>query len=166
MIGFFANQLNTVVGSACFALGVALLVASIVIISKKDNEENWQIPICRWECFRFSCWSHTPWEFETLLRNDKNIFFVASLQQKGLTNRWALFVGCGTNASKRCYATRSVVELGSHFPPEGRGACTPDAGRGNLRAKRENPSAVLHAVRWNTGIEGNSQRYIVYRFCS
>ena len=40
MIGFFSNQLNTVVGSACFALGVALLVASIVIISKKDNEEN------------------------------------------------------------------------------------------------------------------------------
>ena len=40
MIGFFANQLNTVVGIACFALGVALLVASIVIISKKDNEEN------------------------------------------------------------------------------------------------------------------------------
>ena len=40
MIGFFANQLNTVVGSACFALGVALLVVSIVIISKKDNEEN------------------------------------------------------------------------------------------------------------------------------
>ena len=40
MIGFFANQLNTVVGSVCFTLGVALLVASIVIISKKDNEEN------------------------------------------------------------------------------------------------------------------------------
>ena len=40
MIGFFANQLNTGVGCACFALGVALLVASIVIISKKDNEEN------------------------------------------------------------------------------------------------------------------------------
>ena len=40
MIGFFANQLNTVVGIACFTLGVALLVASIVIISKKDNEEN------------------------------------------------------------------------------------------------------------------------------
>ena len=40
MIGFFANQLNTVIGSVCFTLGVALLVASIVIISKKDNEEN------------------------------------------------------------------------------------------------------------------------------
>ena len=40
MIGFFANHLNTVVGGACFALGGALLVASIVIISKKDNEEN------------------------------------------------------------------------------------------------------------------------------
>ena len=40
MIGFFANQLNTVVGSVCFTLGVALLVASIVIISKKDNEDN------------------------------------------------------------------------------------------------------------------------------
>ena len=40
MIGFFANQLNTVIGSVCFTLGVVLLVASIVIISKKDNEEN------------------------------------------------------------------------------------------------------------------------------
>ena len=26
----------------------------------------------------------------------------------------AVLFGCGTNASKRCYATRSVVELGSH----------------------------------------------------
>ena len=40
MIGFFANQLNMVIGSVCFTLGVVLLVASIVIISKKDNEEN------------------------------------------------------------------------------------------------------------------------------
>ena len=38
-------------------------------------------------------------------------------------------------------ATQSVAELGSHFPPEGRGACTPDAGSGNLRATREYPSA-------------------------
>mgnify|MGYP003393072828 FL=1 len=40
MIGFFANQLNTVVGSVCFTLGVALLVVSIIIISKKDNSDN------------------------------------------------------------------------------------------------------------------------------
>ncbi len=40
MIGFFANQLNTIVGSVCFTLGVVLLVASIVIISKKDNKDN------------------------------------------------------------------------------------------------------------------------------
>ena len=40
MIGFFANQLNTVIGCVFFTLGVALLVASIVIISKKDNEDN------------------------------------------------------------------------------------------------------------------------------
>ena len=40
MIGFFANQLNAVIGSVCFTLGVVLLVASIVIISKNDNEEN------------------------------------------------------------------------------------------------------------------------------
>ena len=40
MIGFFANQLNSVIGSVCFTLGVALLVASIVTISKKDNQEN------------------------------------------------------------------------------------------------------------------------------
>ncbi len=40
MIGFFANQLNTVVGCVFFTLGVALLVASIIIISKKDNTDN------------------------------------------------------------------------------------------------------------------------------
>ena len=40
MIGFFANQLNTIVGSVCFTLGIVLLVASIVIISKKDNKDN------------------------------------------------------------------------------------------------------------------------------
>ena len=39
-IGFFANQLNTIVGSMCFAVGVALLVASIVIISKNDSKDN------------------------------------------------------------------------------------------------------------------------------
>lgn len=39
MIGFFANQLNTVVGSVCFTLGVVMLVASIIIISKKDNTD-------------------------------------------------------------------------------------------------------------------------------
>ena len=38
MIGFFANRLNTVVGSVCFTLGVALLVASIITISKKDHK--------------------------------------------------------------------------------------------------------------------------------
>ena len=91
MIGFFANQLNTVVGSACFALGVALLVVSIVIISKKDNEENWQIPICRWECSRLPRWSHIPLEFETLLRYDKNIFFVASWQEKSRLRKQSAF---------------------------------------------------------------------------
>ncbi len=37
MIGFFANQLNTVIGCVFFTLGVTLLVTSIIIISKKDN---------------------------------------------------------------------------------------------------------------------------------
>ena len=40
MIGFFANKLNTIVGSVCFTLGVVMLVASIIIVSKKDNTEN------------------------------------------------------------------------------------------------------------------------------
>ena len=40
MIGFFANQLNTIVGSVCFTLGIVLLVASIVIISKNDNTDD------------------------------------------------------------------------------------------------------------------------------
>ena len=38
MIGFFANQLNTVIGSVCFTLGVTLLVASVALISKSDKE--------------------------------------------------------------------------------------------------------------------------------
>ena len=40
MIGFFANQLNTVVGCVCFTLGIAMLVASIIIISKNDNTDD------------------------------------------------------------------------------------------------------------------------------
>ncbi len=38
MIGFFANQLNTVVGCVFFTLGVALLVGSIILISKQDKD--------------------------------------------------------------------------------------------------------------------------------
>lgn len=38
MIGFFANQLNTVVGCVFFTLGVALLVSSIILVSKQDKE--------------------------------------------------------------------------------------------------------------------------------
>ena len=38
MIGFFANQLNTVVGCVLFTLGVVLLVGSIIIVSKQDKE--------------------------------------------------------------------------------------------------------------------------------
>ena len=40
MIGFFANQLDTVVGGVFFALGVALLVGSIILVSKQDKENN------------------------------------------------------------------------------------------------------------------------------
>ena len=40
MIGFFANQLNTVIGCVCFTLGVVLLVTSIFKINKKDNSNN------------------------------------------------------------------------------------------------------------------------------
>ena len=39
MIGFFANQLNTVVGCVFFTLGVALLVGSSILVSKKDKED-------------------------------------------------------------------------------------------------------------------------------
>ena len=38
MIGFFANQLNTVIGCVCFTLGVAMLVSSIILVSKQDNK--------------------------------------------------------------------------------------------------------------------------------
>ena len=39
MIGFFANQLNTVVGCVFFTLGIALLVGSIILVSEKDKED-------------------------------------------------------------------------------------------------------------------------------
>ena len=38
MIGFFANQLNTVIGCVFFALGVVLLVCSIILFSKQDKD--------------------------------------------------------------------------------------------------------------------------------
>ena len=40
MIGFFANQLNTILGCVFFTLGVALLVYSIAMVGKKDNKDN------------------------------------------------------------------------------------------------------------------------------
>ena len=40
MIGFFAKQLDTVVGSVCFTLGIVILVASTIIMCKKDNKDN------------------------------------------------------------------------------------------------------------------------------
>ena len=39
MIGFFANQLNTVVGCVFFTFGIVLLVGSIVLVSKQDKED-------------------------------------------------------------------------------------------------------------------------------
>ena len=39
MIGFFANQFNTVVGCVLFTLGIVLLVGSIVLVSKQDKED-------------------------------------------------------------------------------------------------------------------------------
>ena len=38
MIGFFANQLHTVVGCVFFTLGIAMLVGSIILVSKQDKE--------------------------------------------------------------------------------------------------------------------------------
>ena len=38
MIGFFANQLNTIIGCVFFTLGVALLVGSIILVSKQEKE--------------------------------------------------------------------------------------------------------------------------------
>ena len=37
MIGFFANQLNTVIGCVFFTLGVALLVGSIILVIEQDK---------------------------------------------------------------------------------------------------------------------------------
>ena len=37
MIGFFANQLNTGVGSLCFTIGIVLLVNSIILISTQNK---------------------------------------------------------------------------------------------------------------------------------
>ncbi|MBO5908045.1 MAG: hypothetical protein J6Q85_07865 [Clostridia bacterium] len=39
MIGFYANQLNTLTGGVCFTIGVVLLVVSIVINSKNKNND-------------------------------------------------------------------------------------------------------------------------------
>ena len=39
MIGFFANQLNTVIGCVFFTLGVVLLAGSIVLASKQGNNK-------------------------------------------------------------------------------------------------------------------------------
>ncbi len=38
MVGFFANQLSSVIGCICFVLGIVLLVGAITAISKQDNK--------------------------------------------------------------------------------------------------------------------------------
>ncbi|MBQ4649988.1 MAG: hypothetical protein IJB73_04730 [Firmicutes bacterium] len=38
MIGFFADQLNTVTGCVFFTIGVVLLVSSIILVSKQDED--------------------------------------------------------------------------------------------------------------------------------
>ena len=40
MIGFFANQLNTLIGAIFFTIGVILLVSSIILISKQDTDKS------------------------------------------------------------------------------------------------------------------------------
>ncbi len=37
MIGFFANQLNTIIGCVFFTLGVVLLVGSIILVIEQDK---------------------------------------------------------------------------------------------------------------------------------
>ncbi len=37
MIGFFANQLNTIIGCVFFTLGVTLLVGSIILVIEQDK---------------------------------------------------------------------------------------------------------------------------------
>ena len=37
MIGYFADQLNTIAGSVCFSLGIAMLVGSILIRHNKES---------------------------------------------------------------------------------------------------------------------------------
>lgn len=39
MIGFFANRLDTVLGSVCFTIGIVLLVVSMVSIFKFDKKD-------------------------------------------------------------------------------------------------------------------------------
>ncbi len=38
LIGFCANQLNTVLGAVCFALGVAMLAVSVSVLSKEEKK--------------------------------------------------------------------------------------------------------------------------------
>lgn len=39
MMGCFVSRLDTVEGCVCFAIGSALLVGSIILASKKDEED-------------------------------------------------------------------------------------------------------------------------------
>lgn len=36
LIGFFANQLDTILGCVCFTLGIVLLVGLSMLMSKQD----------------------------------------------------------------------------------------------------------------------------------
>ena len=66
---------------------------------------------------------------------------VAKHKKKHHPVGWCFFLPRSIGASRLAPQGVAAAELGSHFPPEDRGACSPDAGRGNLRTKCEYPSA-------------------------
>ena len=65
-----------------------ITVNSMMIISKKDNEENWQFSICRWECSRLPRWSHTPVGVQILMEVLKKYLFRSLLTEKSPTHLW------------------------------------------------------------------------------
>ena len=72
----------------------------------------------------FSLWSKSIifYQGSNPYCNPRKISFSQPLYNAKDADRRPFCVGWGTNASKRCYATRSVVELGSHFASKAMGA--------------------------------------------
>jgi hypothetical protein len=64
----------------------------------------------------------------------------------------------GWDSSNLAQALANGKSVGSHSPPEGRGACTPDAGRANIRRRRKSNGTYFFMSDLDAGTKKREKR--------